>query len=1059
MRAAKKILVSFIFVSILSNLVLAQTGRIQGTVTDAQTGQPLVGANVLIVGTTMGAATNLEGYYSILNVPPGEYDLRISMIGYDPVTVTNVRVYINQITDIDVALTETALELEEVVIVAQRPIVQRDVAASTVNVSAQEIQSLPVTTVTGVVSLQPGIQGLTVRGAAAAFDPVAFMVDGLTLRDERDNTPYTNISFTSVEEIQIQTGGFAAEYGNVRSGIINVVTREGRRDRYTFDMLVRHRPPGPKYLGRGPSDPNSYFMRPFLDDAVAWTGTNNGAWDIYTQRHYPSFVGWNAIAEQSLADGNPETDLTPQQAQQLFLWQHRKKTEITKPDQEVDFSIGGPVPLISSALGDLRFHASYRQVREMYVVPLHTDSYQDYNAQIKITSDLRPGMKLMIEALQGESWGTTNNNVGEPGIFRSPTSIAEALQRQRASFLDARIFTTDYWAPTRIRRSMIGGKFTHALSATTFYEVILQQFNSRYETNPGKMRDTTRVYNIGGYLTDEAPFGFWPFPSNAINGMRMGVGMSNSRDSSEVRTFLTKFDITSQINRYNELKAGFEFVYTDNYVNYGSVDEYLPAGRHHSVWRTYPLRGGLYVQNKVEFEGMIANLGVRLDYSHAGSDWYVFDPFDRAFSGQYAPGIDTLLAKERTDHILHVSPRLGISFPITENSKLYFNYGHFRSMPRPDDLYMLRRLRDTNAIVRIGDPNAPMQRTVAYELGYEHNLFDMVLLRVAGYYRDITLQPRLVQFQTFDGTVNYQRTLPDNYRDVRGFEISLNKRPGSWWAGFINYTYMVTTFGNFGFSQYTNNPTVQREYERTFRGHYQQRPVPEPYARMNLDFYTPPNFGPQFAGIDWFGNWRLSLLGVWESGFYFTWTGEAPVPGISNNMQWRDYYNFDLRLTKNFQVMGASVQFFVDMTNVFNLKHMTANRFYPGYGFVDGDDFNRYMKSLHHPERVGRHIAGHVNIPGNDRPGDYRRSGVDFHPMEGVVNLSDVRDPHPRPIYYEQSSGRYFQWRNGEWTPADPELLSYVLDNRAYIEMPNMEFLTFLNPRNIFFGLRVSIGL
>lgn len=1059
MRLLFNFCIGTLLVILCTSIAFSQTGRIQGEVTEAQTGEPLIGANVVIVGTMMGAATNMEGYYNILNVPPGEHELRISMIGYDPVTVTDVRVNINQTTTIDVELMDAAFELDEVVIVATRPIVERDVSASTINVSAQEIRSLPVTQVTGVVGLQPGIQGLSVRGASTTFDPVSFMVDGLTLRDERDNTPYTNISYTSVEEIQIQTGGFSAEYGNVRSGIVNVVTREGRRDRYTVDVLMRHRPAGPKSLGGTPSDPTSYFMRPYLDDAVAWTGTNSGAWDRYTQRQFPEFVGWNTIAKESLEDGNPETNLTPQQAQQLFLWQHRKRTEITKPDQELDLSIGGPVPMISESLGDLRFHASYRQNREMYIIPLHTDSYQDYNAQLKVTSDIGSGMKLMIEGMYGEAWGTTTNNVGTPGIFRSPTGIAGSLHRQRASYLDSRIFSTDYWAPTRVTRNMLGGKFTHAISSNTYYEVILQQFTSKYDTNPGEMRDTSRVYAIGDYITDEAPFGFWPFPSNSINGMRMGVGMSNARDSSEVRTTSFKADITSQINRYNEVKAGIEFVYTDNFVNYGSVDEYLPSGRHHSVWRTFPVRGGLFLQDKIEFEGMIANLGVRLDYSHAGSEWYVLDPFDELLTGRFADEMDELAETETTDHIWHVSPRLGVSFPITEDSKLFFNYGHFRSMPRPDDLYMFRRFRDTGAVARIGDPDAPLQRTVAYELGYEHNLFDMFLLRLSGYYRDITLQPRLVTFQSYDGTVSYSRTFPDNYSDVRGFEVSLNKRMGDWWSGFINYTYMVTTAGNFGFGRYTNNPTEQREYERTYRGHYQSRPVPEPYARMNVDFFTPSDFGPEFAGINWFGNWRLNLLGVWQSGFYFTWTGEAPIPGVVNNMQWSQYYNFDMRLTKNFDMMGANFQFFVDVSNVFNFKRMSANRWNLGYGFVDGDDFNRYMRSLHHPEDKEETLTGFVNIPGNDRPGNYRRSGVEFQPMEGVRNLSDVSNPHTRPIYYERESDNFYRWQNGEWVEADPSFVNQVLEDRAYIEMPNMGFLTFLNPRNIFFGLRVSIGI
>jgi outer membrane receptor protein involved in Fe transport len=144
--------------------------------------------------------------------------------------------------------------------------------------------------------LQAGVQGLTIRGGGS--DQTAFVVNGITLRDERDNTPYTGISFTNIEEIQIQTGGFNAEYGNIRSGLINVVTKEGRKDRYNFSMIGRYRPQGRKHFGEAANSPNSYWIRPYIDDAVAWTGTDNGNWDIYTQRQYQEFRGgWNRVSE------------------------------------------------------------------------------------------------------------------------------------------------------------------------------------------------------------------------------------------------------------------------------------------------------------------------------------------------------------------------------------------------------------------------------------------------------------------------------------------------------------------------------------------------------------------------------------------------------------------------------------------------------------------------------------------------------------------------------------------------------------------------------------------
>jgi len=185
-----------------STLVSGTTGKISGTAKDAQTGELLVGVNIVVIGTTLGATTNIEGEFVILSVSPGEYSVRASSIGFGSVSQTNVRVQIDQTTDLKFFLKQEAIQGEEVVVVAQRPVVQKDVAASTANITSKEIESLPVTSVSAIVGLQAGIQaGLTVRGSGS--DQTAFVVDGLTLRNERDNTPYSGISLSSVQDIQV----------------------------------------------------------------------------------------------------------------------------------------------------------------------------------------------------------------------------------------------------------------------------------------------------------------------------------------------------------------------------------------------------------------------------------------------------------------------------------------------------------------------------------------------------------------------------------------------------------------------------------------------------------------------------------------------------------------------------------------------------------------------------------------------------------------------------------------------------------------------------------------
>ena len=1023
----------------LAPATYAQTGKIAGQVTDA-TGSPLPGVNLFIEATAQGSVTDLDGYYVILNLTPGTYSLRASFIGFATQTIEAVRVNIDQTTTVNVELQESAVGLDELVITAELPVVQADVSNSQLSVTSEEIEALPVSSLSSVVGLQAGIQGLSVRGSGT--DELSFMVNGITLRDERNNAPYTSLSLSSVEEVHVQTGGFNAEYGNVRSGVVNVVTKEGDRSRYTGSTIMRYSPPAQKHFGNPADHPDAYWIRPFIDPAVAFTGTEAGGWDAATQDQYPTFEGWLAIADERLKDDDPSNDMTPEALQRAFLWQHRKSMDIVQPDYNIDVGVGGPVPYLHRHLGGLRFYASLRTDQNMYLIPLNTDRYSEWSGHLKVTADLRPGMKLTMEGLRGQINGTAASRSGQPGIFRSASGIASAMSR--VSFIDTRIFATDYWTPTEVNNVMVGAKFTHSLSPATFYEVRLNAFQSRYDTNPGRLRDETPVVFFGGVGFDEAPYGFQPKPTFGVDGMRTGVGMSNARDSSLITVYNLKGDLTSQLNRFLQVKTGFEYNLTDSRVNYGRYDAFLPSSNNHSVWDRSPVRGAAYTQSKLEFSGMVANLGLRLDYFHARGDWYAFDPFSFVFSARYAPEIDSLLVQEPTRRIFTLSPRLGVSFPVTEFSKLYFNYGHFRSLPDPNNIFLLRSFTETGQISRVANPNNPLPKTVAYELGYEQSLFDQLLIRMAGYYKDVSLQPYLTEYISRDGQVNYTTSEPNSFEDIRGFEFTLSRNRGRWVQGFINYTYMVYTSGYFSLRRNFENLTAQREFAEsdTERRRASSRPVPRPYARLNLDFLTPESLGP-FASL---GNWRISVIGSWQAGSKFTWTGGGSVPGVINNVSFRDYWNLNLRFSKTFLLRGRRAQFFVDVFNALNTRRLSFS------GFVDGNDQLSYLRSLHLPESPDYL----TNIPGDDKIGAFRSYDIPYQPMERITVRESVTNPLEHVIYWEYDSREYLVWRNDAWGPADAQTVEQALADKAYIDMPNQNFLTFLNPRDIYWGIRLS---
>jgi len=141
------------------------------------------------------------------------------------------------------------------------------------------------------------------------------------------------------------------------------------------------------------------------------------------------------------------------------------------------------------------------------------------------------------------------------------------------------------------------------------------------------------------------------------------------------------------------------------------------------------------------------------------------------------------------------------------------------------------------------------------------------------------------------------------------------------------------------------------------------------------------------------------------------------------------------------------------MYNALNIKYM-------GYqaGFADAQDYYDYMSSLHLPaEQVKDFTYG--NIPGNDKPGDFRDFGIGYQPMEYAARIYEVKNPNTRAWYFDAESGLYYQWNGSNWNRVSNDKVKDALDKKAYIDNPNLTYTAFLNPRNIFFGFKLNINL
>ena len=227
-------LVTAIFLISATHAFAGVTGKLAGRIVDSQTGEPLVGVNVLLKDTPIGAATDNRGYYTILNVRGGKYSVVATMIGYKRVEIVDIRVLVDHTSTIDILMEQTAVEGEEVTITAQRPVIVRDETATTTTVLSEEIENMPVNSYLEVLDNVAGViennngggdNGIHIRGGRS--NEIAYMVDGFFVEDAIYGGMGTDVSRAGISELSVITGAFNAEYGEAMSGVVNILTKEG----------------------------------------------------------------------------------------------------------------------------------------------------------------------------------------------------------------------------------------------------------------------------------------------------------------------------------------------------------------------------------------------------------------------------------------------------------------------------------------------------------------------------------------------------------------------------------------------------------------------------------------------------------------------------------------------------------------------------------------------------------------------------------------------------------------------------------------------------------------
>ena len=186
----------------------------------------LIAANVIVRDTNLGAATDVEGYYSIVNIKPGLYTLVVDMIGYKQLVLENVRVSVNRTTTIDASLSPTVIQGETIVVEVDAITTKKDQTSTIKNISTDQIEKLAVEDLGAIVSMQAGVVEGHFRGGRRT--EVTYLVDGIQIDEVfGGSSSMLSIEPDVIQDLEVITGTFNAEYGNAMSGVVNAVTKDG----------------------------------------------------------------------------------------------------------------------------------------------------------------------------------------------------------------------------------------------------------------------------------------------------------------------------------------------------------------------------------------------------------------------------------------------------------------------------------------------------------------------------------------------------------------------------------------------------------------------------------------------------------------------------------------------------------------------------------------------------------------------------------------------------------------------------------------------------------------
>jgi outer membrane receptor protein involved in Fe transport len=930
----------------LGVLLHAQKATIQGLVKDKQTGEPLIGATVVLVGTYKGAYADDQGRFTLKDLNPGTYTLRVTYVGYNEVLLTGLTVKADQILNLIIPMSPVGTTIQTVEIIGEKPVVNLESGKSDLRVSGEEIRQTTAVDVTTMASLMPGVaqtlDGLQIRGGRVY--ETQYVIEGVNAQDPLAGTGFgVEVSQVAIEEMEVITGGMDAEYGDGTSGVVAVRLREGG-DKWRFS-------------GRYQKDQLGGLLRR---------------------------EGWNTDIF-NLATGGPLLREKETNRARLTFF---ASADIRLTDEYFGVQAS---QLYSSLLEESTSRDPlFRLVRGPLSTPTKSQLFaprQDnkWSTTLKLAYRLDARTKLTFSLQQ--SLGINQNTrslqiIGSDQIMVPGFQYLFALQPDNAN--------------TYTHRSNLAIlKLNRILSKSWTGELTLSRLfvNLRADANGRPFRDSVirQIYDPASIITD--PVTLYN-PGDSIVYVNAPIGLFNNGGIATLWHDHFAEEYTIKIKTTYQPKSTAHFwIYgwEHRMAHYQWIDVIRPwvgapirldngqvfasnrIGSSNDIWEVKPVTGGLFFEDRIRYKGIVASLGARLWY------WAPGRFVDNAVEDPRAPVLDAVRQeyKKQTIPILglrykaRLLPRLRVSFPVTDNHVLFFNYTHSTRLPHPRFVYagLNPIYQDRSFLANLGNPNLNPEVNVGYEIGLKSSLGSGWAVTLSAFYNDkfdfivnrvVTIRDQTGRFTERLFAVNL------DYARVRGVDVFVQKQIGAWFKVAGSVTYQVAT----GKSNSALESVLQiREQGRVDANKEFFLAWDRPWDIKAWTILKSPPGAPKYLQ-----NLTLYAFVTYKSGLRYTPTflsGREPLTGqpiyeldesrrnakLGSPWRW-----VDMRLTRSF--LKDRLSLFVEVRNLFNHKNAAIINPVTGRAYEYPDDVPLGWRDPKYPSPL-------VSGPPPDNPARY----------------------------------------------------------------------------------------